>query len=143
MSRSRASTRWRGASSWRCCRAAVRESGATAVLSSHIVTDIEQVCDRLIVLGVGHVLLDDSITGAVRRHAIHINGDGVIAGPGLVMVGAFLDDAGRTLTLVRIADGRQLPPGGLPRDLRPPTVDEVVKGYLVAGRRLQRDIGAA
>ena len=36
---------------------AVRESGATALLSSHVITDIEQACDHLIVLGGGRSLL--------------------------------------------------------------------------------------
>ena len=32
---------------------AVRADGATALLSSHVITDIEQACDRLLVLGGG------------------------------------------------------------------------------------------
>ncbi|MCA1570137.1 MAG: ABC transporter ATP-binding protein [Chloroflexi bacterium] len=53
---------------------AVRTDGGTALLSSHIVTDVEQACDRLIVLGVGRVLLQASVTDAVATH-------GALTGP--------------------------------------------------------------
>src|SRR4029078_5759406 len=49
---------------------AVRAAGATALLSSHVITDIEQACDRLIVLGKGHTLLDLSIGEALAHHRI-------------------------------------------------------------------------
>src|SRR5215212_7882870 len=49
---------------------AVRASGATALLSSHVITDIEQACDRLVVLGKGHTLLDLSIAEALAHHRI-------------------------------------------------------------------------
>lgn len=39
----------------------VRARGATALLSSHIVTDMEQACDRLLVLAAGRVLLDTDV----------------------------------------------------------------------------------
>jgi ABC-2 type transport system ATP-binding protein len=121
-------------------RSAVRERGATALLSSHIVTDIEQVCDRLIVLGIGHVLLDDSLATALAGHRIRVGGGD--ADGRLVDVGSFPDDAGAPLALVHAAhdagpdalDGR--------RDLRRATLDEIVKGYLVAGRRLHAERAA-
>ena len=47
---------------------AVRADGATALLSSHVITDIEQACDRLLVLGGGRTLLDLSIAGAIAEH---------------------------------------------------------------------------
>ena len=53
---------------------AVRADGATALLSSHIVTDVEQACDRLIVLGVGRVLLHDTIADAMATHWIATDG---------------------------------------------------------------------
>ena len=49
---------------------AVRADGATALLSSHVITDIEQACDRLIVLGKGHTLLDLTIAEALAHHRI-------------------------------------------------------------------------
>lgn len=108
-------------------RGVVRERGTTALLSSHIVTDIEQVCDRLIVLGVGHVLLDESLADAVAAHRV-LAGDGPVPASA-AEVGRFPGDDGVKMALVRVA------PDAVVDGLRPATVDEVVKGYLVAGRR--------
>jgi ABC-2 type transport system ATP-binding protein len=94
---------------------AVRGDGATALLSSHIVTDVEQACDRLIVLGVGRVLLNDSVAAAMAAHAIsvieHLNA-----------VASFGAPDGSRIWLVR-GEGD-----------RPATLDEVVLGYLASGR---------
>ncbi len=57
---------------------AVRAEGATAVLSSHVITDIEQACDRIVVLGTGHKILDESIAAALAAHRV---ADGDPAGP--------------------------------------------------------------
>lgn len=114
-------------------RTAVRESGSTALLSSHIVTDVEQVCDRLIVLGIGRVLLDDGLANAVAGHAVRqaaVSAALSDAARSVTVIGQFPTDGGQLLTLVRMADG--VPISG---DLRPATLDEVVKGYLSAGRR--------
>lgn len=48
----------------------VTESGASAVLSSHVVGDIEQVADWLVVLGVGRKLLDMSLVEATSLHRV-------------------------------------------------------------------------
>jgi len=94
---------------------AVRGDGATALLSSHIVTDVEQACDRLIVLGVGRVLLNDTVAGAMAAHAIspteHPNA-----------VGSFGAPNGSRIWLVRGTGDR------------PATLDEVVLGYLASAR---------
>jgi ABC-2 type transport system ATP-binding protein len=94
---------------------AVRSDGATALLSSHIVTDVEQACDRLIVLGVGRVLLHDTVAAAMAAHAIsstqHPNA-----------VAGFGAPDGSRIWLVR-GEGD-----------RPATLDEVVLGYLASGR---------
>jgi ABC-2 type transport system ATP-binding protein len=51
-------------------RQAVHEEGSTAVLSSHVVADIEQGCDALIVLGVGRVLLSTTLSQALQDHVV-------------------------------------------------------------------------
>jgi ABC-2 type transport system ATP-binding protein len=99
---------------------AVREAGATALLSSHVITDIEQACDRLLVLGGGRTLLDVSIAEARAAH--RVVDDGPIDGGRLV--GRFPDPEGRLVSLVEDAAG----PG------RPATLEEVVLGHLAAGR---------
>jgi len=99
---------------------AVRASGATALLSSHVITDIEQACDSLIVLGGGRSLLAVSISEAIAGHGI-VNA----ADPhpiGADVVGSFPSAEGQRLTLVRGLAGR------------PATLEEVVIGHLAAGR---------
>lgn len=49
-------------------RAAVTQDGTTVLLSSHIVGDIAQVCDWIVVLGAGATWLDQSIIGAKADH---------------------------------------------------------------------------
>jgi len=94
---------------------AVRSDGATALLSSHIVTDVEQACDRLIVLGVGRVLLHDTVSGALDAHAIS-----TAERPDAV--GSFGAPDGSRIYLVRGSADRSA------------TLDEVVLGYLASGR---------
>lgn len=114
-------------------RMAVRDGGATALLSSHIVSDIDQVCDRLVVLGRGQVLLDDSIADAVSRHRT-LPAD-VPVDPRVVEVGSFHDEATvlRTLVCFREPVTADIAADG---DLRRASLDEIVKGYLAAGRHV-------
>ena len=100
--------------------AAVRAAGSTALLSSHVITDIEQACDSLIVLGGGRSLLAVSIAEAIAGHGV-IEADGPRPLGGQV-IGSFPSAAGERLTLVRGAAGR------------PATLEEVVIGHLAAGR---------
>jgi ABC-2 type transport system ATP-binding protein len=102
---------------------AVRSDGATALLSSHIVTDVEQACDNLIVLGVGRVLLHASIADALATHAISLT-------PRADAVASFAEADGSLLTLVRgEAD-------------RPATLEEVVLGYLASARATSPAVAA-
>ena len=100
---------------------AVREAGATTLLSSHVITDIEQACDRLLVLGGGRKLLDVSIAEARAAHRV-VDDDAVVDGGRLV--GRFPDQEGKLVSLVEAPRG----PG------RPATLEEVVLGHLAAGR---------
>ncbi|HEY7737088.1 MAG TPA: ABC transporter ATP-binding protein [Candidatus Limnocylindrales bacterium] len=115
---------------------AVRSDGSTALLSSHVITDIEQACDRLIVLGKGHTLLDLSIADAIGHHRVVDAGeppgnDGVVA--------SFPSPEGETLTLVRTGASDGARPG------RPASLEEVVIGHMAAARRREqhRPDGAA
>jgi ABC-2 type transport system ATP-binding protein len=116
---------------------AVRESGATALLSSHVITDIEQACDRLLVLGGGRTLLDLSIAGALAEHVIVEHPDGTADGPrfrglapgvsvegGGIVVGTFPGPANERLSLVR----------GTASGGRPATLEEIVLGHMAAAR---------
>ena len=106
---------------------AVREAGSTALLASHVITDIEQACDRLLVLGGGRKLLDVSIAEARAAHRVVDDGP-IDTGR---LVGRFPDPEGRPLALVETAVG----PG------RPATLEEVVLGHLAAGR-IRKVLGA-
>jgi ABC-2 type transport system ATP-binding protein len=101
---------------------AVREDGSTALLSSHVITDIEQACDRLLVLGGGRKLLDLSIAESLAAHRVV-----EARAPGDDVVGTFLDTDGGSASLVRSV-------GGAPARGRPATLEEVVLGHLAAGR---------
>jgi ABC-2 type transport system ATP-binding protein len=94
---------------------AVRSDGATALLSSHIVTDVEQACDNLVVLGVGRVLLHASITDALGSHAVSL-------APRPDAVASFAEADGSLLSLV-CGEGD-----------RPATLEEIVLGYLASER---------
>lgn len=119
---------------------AVRNEGHTALLSSHVITDIEQACDRLIVLGKGHTLLDVSIAEALAHHRVVDGPAGPAISPDRV-VGSFPSPEGDTLTLVRVRSAEPLPPEGTP-DERPATLEEVVIGHMAAGR-IRRAAAAA
>jgi len=110
---------------------AVREDNSTAVLSSHIITDVEAACDRVIVLGGGRKLLDTTVPDAVARHVIAATRDAVAER----FVAAFDGPAGEALVLAR-RDGV-----GRSTGERAATLDEVVIGYLAAGRL--PDVGRA
>jgi len=106
---------------------AVRASGATALLSSHVITDIEQACDHLIVLGGGRKLLAVSIADAIAGHSVV---DGVAGGVAVSAIGTFPAPTGEPLTLLRGRGGRAA------------TLEEVVIGHLAAGR-VSRPLGGA
>jgi len=113
---------------------AVHANGATALLSSHVITDIEQACDRLLVLGAGTTLLDLSIAGALAEHFVVEAPVAGVAGrpiPGTV-VGVFPGPSGERLSLVR----------GDAHDGRPATLEEVVLGHLAAARAPRSTVAA-
>jgi ABC-2 type transport system ATP-binding protein len=98
----------------------VASSGSTVVLSSHLVSDIEHSCNRLIVLGLGRVMLEDSIEHVRSSHRVVPGRE-----EGLDVVSRLPGEGG---TLVR-ANGR-----ACTADERSATLEEVVIGYLAAAR---------
>jgi ABC-2 type transport system ATP-binding protein len=98
----------------------VRSTGATAILSSHIVTDIEDACDSLVVLSSGAVALHASVASALAEHrtvAEHAIGGGTL-------VATFDGPKGERLALLKSSDP----------SLRAATLEEVVLGYLTRNR---------
>jgi ABC-2 type transport system ATP-binding protein len=96
----------------------VRSRGATAVLSSHIVTDVEQACDRLVVLADGRLVLAESVAEARARYRI-VPVDSL---DGQQPIGRFAEPDGSPIALVEGGDGRAA------------TLEEVVLGHLAASR---------
>ncbi len=113
---------------------AVRAAGATALLSSHVITDIEQACDRLIVLGKGHTLLDLTVAEALAHHRIveATAAEAVASVPADALIGSFPSPSGEPLSLVRAP---ALAPVGSAPVGRGATLEEIVIGHLAAGRR--------
>jgi ABC-2 type transport system ATP-binding protein len=98
----------------------VRSTGATAILSSHIVTDVQQACDSLVVLASGRVALHEPVAKARAEHRTVLEAD--LAGR--PAVGKFVGPDGERLAVLKSSD-----PG-----LREATLEEIVLGYLVAAR---------
>ena len=106
--------------------AGVRDRGATAVLTSHVATDVEQAADRLVILGAGKKLLDEEISTALASHRI-VCGDAPTPDD-TTKVASFLG-LGEVLTLIRTG-AEQGPIDGL----RSATLEELMLGYLAASR---------
>jgi ABC-2 type transport system ATP-binding protein len=49
---------------------AVADGGLTVILSSHLVTDLERVCDHLVVLADGRCVLADDLDDVLERHRL-------------------------------------------------------------------------
>jgi ABC-2 type transport system ATP-binding protein len=123
---------------------AIKSDGSTALLSSHIVTDVEEACDRLVILGGGKILLDCPLDEARRGHKLT---DSAAPPPGGVAIGSFAGKGQSRLTLWRLPNAEGEGPAvaaadGVARDAATAggvvadsaSLEEVVLGYLAAGR---------
>ena len=111
---------------------AVRSEGSTALLSSHIVTDVEDACDRLAILGGGKVRLDCPLEEARRTHRLT---DADSPPPGATAVGSFLGKGGqKVMTLWRLAAAGADGSDGQSAAPETTSLEDVVLGYLAAGR---------
>jgi ABC-2 type transport system ATP-binding protein len=115
---------------------AIRSDGSTALLSSHIVTDVEEACDRLTILGGGKVLLDCPLETARKAHRLT---DSDSPPPGATAIGSFAGKGTKRLTLWRLPEGEPL--RGAAEDYasgagstEDASLEDVVLGYLAAGR---------
>jgi len=50
----------------------IADTGVTVVLSSHLLTDLERVCDHMMVLGRGHFRLIGDTADIIRTHKVLI-----------------------------------------------------------------------
>ena len=103
-------------------REAVAGGDVSAILSSHVIADVEPVCDQLLVLGEGSVLLQDTVDGSIASHRVTTS-----ATPGRgQLVALFPDRAGTLHRLERVSPGELIG--------REPSLEEVVLGYLASAR---------
>jgi ABC-2 type transport system ATP-binding protein len=93
------------------------------VLSSHVISEIEPVADRLLVIGEGRVLFEDSVAASLGHH--RILDDGALT-DGLDVVARFPGQGSARHLLIRSSDTAVGRAGSL---------EEVVIGYLALGRR--------
>jgi ABC-2 type transport system ATP-binding protein len=49
-----------------------RERGVTVVLSTHLLAEVEQVCDRVLILNRGRLVSEGTIAETVSRGAVHV-----------------------------------------------------------------------
>jgi ABC-2 type transport system ATP-binding protein len=98
------------------------DDGTTVVLSSHALSEIEETADRLLVLGEGRVLYDDTVAHSIASHRV-------------IDIGAELDGVDVVARFPGRAD--QVHILGRTRSAtigRTPTLEEVVLGYLAEAR---------
>ena len=103
-------------------RDSARSGDVTIVLSSHVISEIEDVADRILVLGDGLVLYHDTVAASVADHRVLDDG-GDLAGADVV--GRFPGRREERHVLVRSSDESVGRAGSL---------EEIVMGYLAAGR---------
>jgi len=102
---------------------AAQGGDVSIVLSSHVLSEIESVADRLLVLGEGRVLFEDTIASSLARHRVLDDGKSL---DGLDVVAPFPGKGRARQVLIRTSDVSVGRPG---------TLEEVVMGYLALGRR--------
>ena len=103
------------------------EDGVAVLFSSHVIAELERICDYLVVLLAGHVQVAGDIDDLRASHQ-------VVTGPldwpqhtqGVNLVSAS-STAGRTVALVRPEPGQRFGPG---LEESEPTFDELALGYL-------------
>jgi ABC-2 type transport system ATP-binding protein len=103
-------------------RESARSGDVSIVLSSHVISEIEEVADRILVLGDGLVLYHDTVAASVAGHRVLDEGDPL---GGAEIVGRFPGRREERHVLVRSSE---------PSLGRTGSLEEVVMGYLAAGR---------
>jgi ABC-2 type transport system ATP-binding protein len=114
------------------------EDGVAVLFSSHVIAELERICDYLIVLRDGRVQVAGDIDDLRATHR-------VVTGPrdwqqdsGMSVVGT-TDTGTRTAALVRLDSDTRFGPG---LDESPPTFDELALGYLAASQPRPTEVPA-
>lgn len=117
--------------------AEVAETGMTVLLSSHVLSDLENVCDHLLLLSGGELRLAGDVERLVSEHALLIGpaGDHGYAVPENAVVEA-RSTARQVTFLLRGTPQRSAPGPGW--EVHDPTLEELVMAYL----RTTKPLGA-
>jgi ABC-2 type transport system ATP-binding protein len=101
---------------------AARDRGATVILNSHLLTEVEQVCDRVIIVNRGRIVASGTLDEVIAGDGVRIRASGLEAAAraGLATIGPMQDD-GEWLTF---------------RPLVPERIPEVVAAIVAAGGRV-------
>lgn len=105
----------------------LRQRSATAVISSHLITDVDRICDRLVVLARGSLVLATSLADAVATFRT-VAADQLDGKPA---VGRFSGPAGESLALIDGGDGGN-----------PASLEEIVLGHLAMARSGAKEAAA-
>jgi ABC-2 type transport system ATP-binding protein len=108
----------------------VTELGASAVLSSHLLGDIERVCDHLVVLCASRVQIAGDIPDLLARHHRLVAPRTVLDRPpaGVEVIRATDQDGGRHVSALVRVDAEATP--SLPGRVEPVTLEELVLAYM-------------
>ncbi len=106
----------------------VAERGTTVVLSSHVVADIDGVCDHVVVLTEGRVRLAAEVEPALADHRVAVGAGSDVRALDATQV-VDVRAAGRDATAL-IRSAGPVPAGGLA--WHRPTLEELLLGYLRA-----------
>ena len=101
---------------------AAASGDVTVLLSSHVITDVEPVAQRLLLLADGRILIHDALPAVRAVHRAHRRGTAESSGE---LVSRFPDRDGESLDLRRTEASA---PG------TPATLEEIVLGYLASAR---------
>jgi ABC-2 type transport system ATP-binding protein len=115
--------------------AEVAEAGTTVVLSSHVIADLDGICDHLLLLDDGRVRLAGDVEDLLAEHRLLVGPRTLEVPPGAVVERR--DTERQSTLLVRgLAD----PPGV---EAHEPTLEELTLGYFRAGRAAaEREVAA-
>jgi len=111
----------------------VAEQGASVVLSSHLVADLERVCDHLVVLVASRVQLSGDVTALLAAHRrLKNTGKTTVPPPATQEVIEVNESRDETTVLVRSSEPILDPAW----TVEPVTLDDLVLGYMSRGQRV-------
>ncbi|ADD41918.1 ABC transporter ATP-binding protein [Stackebrandtia nassauensis] len=105
----------------------VAEFGTTVVMSSHVLADLEEVCDHLVLLASGHVQLCDEVENLLDNHRLAV-------GPGIEGEPPFpresIVEASRTRRETTLLLRQSTDDGPPDWDISSPSLEELVLAYM-------------